>query len=81
MYGVDYSNKQWGMVSDTTDTTTYTINYNISFPKKSTMIIFPNSGKKQPVYYTGQWTSPGTNSFDVIFNTGCQYVFWFAIGY
>ena len=59
--------KQWGMVSDTTDTTTYTINYNISFPKKSTMIIFPNSGKKQPVYYTGQWTSPGTNSFDVIY--------------
>lgn len=73
--------RQWGMVSDTTDTTTYTINYNINFPKTSTMIIFPNTGKKQPVYYTGQWTSPGTYSFDVIFNTGCQFVFWFAIGY
>lgn len=45
------------------------------------MIIFPNTGKKQPVYYTGQWTAPGTYSFDVIFNTGCQFVFWFAIGY
>lgn len=76
-----HSFKQWGMVKDTTNTTTYTINYNINFPTTSNMFIFPNSGKDLPVYYTGKWTSPGRYSFDVIFNTGCQYVFWIAIGY
>lgn len=37
--------RQWGMVKDTTNTTTYTINYNINFPTASNMVIFPNSGK------------------------------------
>ena len=76
-----FVNKQWGYTYGELDTTQYKVNYNIAFPKTSVMMIFPNSGQNKPVYYTGLWNAPGQYNFQVIFNSGCQYLYWFAIGY